>query len=143
MTEDQTPNQEEILKKLTNLRSVRAMGKELSIEILERITNNFNTVIEERMVEDESKRLEEESRKAKIEEYLEKLKGDGIDVTDLVGATPHAKIKQPRQAKPPKYKYTNSDGEEKTWTGQGRTPSAIQEQIDQGKSLEDFLISKS
>ncbi|MBE8570972.1 H-NS family nucleoid-associated regulatory protein, partial [Vibrio sp. OPT46] len=26
------------------------------------------------------------------------------------------------------------------WTGQGRTPSAIQEQLDAGKSLDEFLI---
>ncbi|HHJ3076472.1 TPA: H-NS family nucleoid-associated regulatory protein [Vibrio parahaemolyticus] len=143
MTDQQTQAQEDTLKKITNLRSVRAMSRELSIEILERITNNFTTVLEERKVEDEAKRQEEELRTAKIEEYLEKLKGDGIDVTDLIGFAPQVKTKQTRQSKPAKYKYTNADGEEKTWTGQGRTPSAIQEQLDQGKTLEDFLINKA
>jgi DNA-binding protein H-NS len=32
------------------------------------------------------------------------------------------------------------NGKEKTWTGQGRIPSAIQEQLDAGKNLDDFLI---
>ncbi|MBU2898297.1 H-NS histone family protein [Vibrio hepatarius] len=134
---------EDTLKKITNLRSARAMGRELSIEILVRITNNFSTVLEERKVEDEAKRQEEKLRTAKIEEYLKKLKGEGIDVTDLISFAPQEKVKQTRQSKPAKYKYTNADGEEKTWTGQGRTPSAIKEQLDQGKTLEDFLINKA
>ncbi|ELP5899915.1 H-NS histone family protein [Vibrio vulnificus] len=143
MTDQQTQSQEETLKKVTNLRSVRAMSRELSIEILERIANNFSTVLEERKEEDQAKHKEEKLRAAKIEEYIEKLKGDGIDISDLIGFDPHVKVKQTRKPKPAKYKYTNAHGEEKTWTGQGRTPSAIQVQLDQGKKIEDFLIDEA
>nr|AKN36324.1 DNA-binding protein H-NS [Vibrio tasmaniensis] len=31
---------------------------------------------------------------------------------------------------------------EKTWTGQGRTPSAIQTKLDAGQSIGDFLIKR-
>ncbi len=39
-----------------------------------------------------------------------------------------------------KYKYTDENGQEKNWTGQGRTPAPIKAAIDSGKSLDDFLI---
>uniref|UniRef100_UPI003977E581 H-NS family nucleoid-associated regulatory protein n=1 Tax=Salmonella TaxID=590 RepID=UPI003977E581 len=38
------------------------------------------------------------------------------------------------------YSFTDENGETKTWTGQGRTPKALAEQIAAGKSLDDFLI---
>ncbi|WP_313685399.1 H-NS family nucleoid-associated regulatory protein, partial [Pantoea sp.] len=41
---------------------------------------------------------------------------------------------------PAKYSYTDENGEEKSWTGQGRTPAAIKKALDAGKSLDSFLI---
>ncbi|MDV5393114.1 H-NS family nucleoid-associated regulatory protein [Shewanella xiamenensis] len=48
-------------------------------------------------------------------------------------------IKRERQPKPPKYAIT-VDGEQVTWTGQGRMPKPIKAAIDNGASLESFLI---
>lgn len=45
-----------------------------------------------------------------------------------------------RAPRPAKYKYVDEDGQEKNWTGQGRTPAVIKAAIDNGKSLDDFLI---
>ena len=45
-----------------------------------------------------------------------------------------------RAPRPAKYKYTDVDGSEKTWTGQGRTPVVIRDAIANGKTLEDFAI---
>ncbi|HHF8101288.1 TPA: H-NS family nucleoid-associated regulatory protein, partial [Escherichia coli] len=42
--------------------------------------------------------------------------------------------------RPAKYKYIDTDGSEKTWTGQGRTPRAIAAALEAGKTLEDFEI---
>ena len=47
--------------------------------------------------------------------------------------------KAKRAPRPAKYRYTE-DGQEKTWTGQGRMPKAIAEAIEGGKALENFLI---
>lgn len=71
------------------------------------------------------------------------LKVAGIDPRDLVGnattSTSAEKGKSKRAPRPAKYKY-QEDGQEKIWTGQGRMPKAIAEQIAQGKSLEQFAI---
>jgi DNA-binding protein H-NS len=39
----------------------------------------------------------------------------------------------------PKYQY-EENGVVKTWTGQGRTPKAIADQLTEGFDLSDFLI---
>ncbi|ENU0116236.1 H-NS family nucleoid-associated regulatory protein, partial [Escherichia coli] len=46
----------------------------------------------------------------------------------------------PRAPRPAKYKYTDENGNEQTWTGQGRTPKVIAAAIEAGKTLEDFAI---
>ncbi|MWL74780.1 H-NS histone family protein, partial [Escherichia coli] len=45
-----------------------------------------------------------------------------------------------RKVRAPKYRFTDADGQEKTWTGQGRTPKPISVALANGKSLDDFLI---
>ena len=45
-----------------------------------------------------------------------------------------------RLPRPAKYRFTDLNGETKTWTGQGRTPKPIAQALAAGKSLDDFLI---
>ena len=45
-----------------------------------------------------------------------------------------------REPRPAKYKYTDETGQERTWTGQGRTPRVIQKALDKGASLASFEI---
>lgn len=48
--------------------------------------------------------------------------------------------KAKREPRPAKYKYIDENGDEKTWTGQGRTPKAIAAALESGKTLEEFEI---
>ena len=41
-----------------------------------------------------------------------------------------------------KPKYRNPNNEEETWSGRGRQPLWLSEQLKVGKQLEDFLISQ-
>ncbi|HBW1451800.1 TPA: H-NS histone family protein, partial [Klebsiella pneumoniae] len=85
---------------------------------------------------------EQEQRQAKLEAFRQKLLEDGIDPAELllaVGST-KPKTKSTRTPRPAKYKYTDDNGNEQTWTGQGRTPKAIATAIEAGKTLEDFAI---
>ena len=69
------------------------------------------------------------------------MKADGINPEELLGnssAAHHALVK--RQPRPAKYKFTDVNGETKTWTGQGRTPKPIAQALAEGKILDDFLI---
>lgn len=68
------------------------------------------------------------------------LMNDGIDISELMDLPTETKTKAKRAPRPAKYQYTDENGEKKSWTGQGRTPSPIKKALDAGGSLDDFLI---
>lgn len=136
----------ELTKTLLNIRSLRAFGRELTLEQLEEALDKLTIVVEERREAEAEERAAREEKEAKLAEYASQIREQGINVEDLIaalageGSTKSNKPKQKRAPRPAKYKYVNEQGEEKTWTGQGRTPSAIQKQLDAGSKLDDFLI---
>ncbi len=75
-------------------------------------------------------------REKKLAEFQAMLARAGIEPAELLAATA-AKAK--RAPRPPKYRYVEN-GVEKTWTGQGRTPKFLAEQLELGRQLDDFLI---
>jgi len=135
----------ELTKTLLNIRSLRAFARELTVEQLEEALDKLNTVVAERKEAEEAERAAAAEQEAKLAAIAEQISKDGIDVDALISALAgesktKSKAKSKRAPRPPKYKYVDASGKEKTWTGQGRTPSAIQTQLDAGKSLDDFLI---
>ncbi|MEH0666241.1 H-NS histone family protein [Vibrio scophthalmi] len=133
----------ELTKTLLNIRSLRAAARELTLEQLEDALSKLTTVFTERKEEEEAQRAAAAEQEAKLAAIAEQISKEGIDIDALYSALAgetKTKTKSKRAPRPPKYKYVDASGETKTWTGQGRTPSAIQQQLDAGKSLEEFLI---
>ena len=132
----------EFLKVLLNIRSLRATCRELSLEQLEEALDKLSTIVAERQQDEAAARQAREEHQRKINEYSEMLKAAGIDPAELVNAvaTTSGKTEKTKRApRPAKYRYQDN-GAEKTWTGQGRMPSAIASAVAAGKSLEDFAI---
>ena len=134
----------DFLKTLMNIRSLRAVLRELSYEQLVEAKQKFDEIYAEREQQESKIRAESAERLQKLAEFTEMLKEAGIDPSELVGTAAPAKAdgsanKAKRAPRPAKYKYIE-DGQEKTWTGQGRMPKAIAEAVAAGKALEDFLI---
>ncbi|UUM29628.1 H-NS histone family protein [Vibrio japonicus] len=135
----------ELTKTLLNIRSLRAFSRELTLEQLEEALEKLTTVVVERQEAEEEERAARAEQEAKLAAIADQITKDGIDVDALISALAgdtktKSKSKAKRAPRPAKYKYVDANGDEKTWTGQGRTPSSIQEQLDAGKSLDDFLI---
>ncbi|MEN4833067.1 H-NS family nucleoid-associated regulatory protein [Pantoea vagans] len=134
----------EEFKVFSNIRTLRAQSREISLDILEEILEKMTSIVEEKRHEEESGMKEREERKVKLEAIREQLLADGIDPQELLGnygsSSTSAKQKSNRNPRPAKYKYTDENGNEKSWTGQGRTPKAIKSALDSGKKLEDFII---
>ncbi|EBF6500609.1 DNA-binding protein, partial [Salmonella enterica subsp. enterica serovar Typhimurium] len=57
----------EALKSLNNIRTLRAQGRELPLEILEELLEKLSVVVEERRQEESSKEAELKARLEKIE----------------------------------------------------------------------------
>lgn len=117
------------LKILSNVRTLRVLAREVDIEKLESLAEKLNSVISERKQEIALLQTEEKERLERIEKYKEILKKE----ESLLGKR---KSKRRKSApRPAKYKFTDAQGNEKTWTGQGRTPKELV-----GKDLNEYLI---
>lgn len=130
-----------MLHKLNNIRTLRAMAREFSIDVLEEMLEKFRIVTEEKRSEEESLRENMAEKQEKINSLLELMKAEGISPDELLGDTAaSAAAGKKRAARPAKYRFTDLNGEQKSWTGQGRMPKPIAQAIANGKSLDDFLI---
>ena len=132
----------EALKVLNNIRILRAQARETDLETLEEMLEKLSVIVDERREEEHAVLKEQEQRQAKLEAFRRKLLEDGIDPAELLSAvgSTKPKTKSTRTPRPAKYKYADDNGNEQTWTGQGRTPKAIVAAIEAGKTLEDFQI---
>ncbi|MDE1189244.1 MAG: H-NS family nucleoid-associated regulatory protein [Pantoea sp.] len=129
------------LKALNNIRTLRAQAREFPLSELEEMLEKLTIIVTERRDESQAEEAAVREKAEKLAKYRDLLLGDGIDPNELLGALQAAgKTRSKRAPRPAKYKYTDEDGQEKNWTGQGRTPAVIKAAIESGKSLDDFLI---
>ncbi|GAA0487687.1 MULTISPECIES: H-NS family nucleoid-associated regulatory protein [Tatumella] len=127
-------------KVLNNIRTLRAQARDLALSDLEEVLEKLTVVVNERREEIEAEQAQNREKEEKLTKYREMLLADGIDPNELLGSIEVSKKRVKRAPRPAKYKYTDENGETKSWTGQGRTPAAIKKALDEGKSLDDFLI---
>ncbi|MBT0717083.1 H-NS histone family protein [Rosenbergiella epipactidis] len=126
---------------LNNYRFLRTEARNFSLETLTDILDKFTAVVEERREEQASKSVQDAEHAKRVDKIREMMLSEGIDISELVQQTPPAKpSKQTREKRPAKYEYTDSLGIAHTWTGQGRTPAVIQKALNQGDTLDKFLI---
>lgn len=131
------------LKTLSNIRSLRVLSREVSLEQLESFAEKLAIVIEEKRESVKAQELENAKRIEGLNKYKDLLAKDGFSVEELaefLGSSVPERKREPRPARPAKYKFTDEFGNEKTWTGQGRTPLVLQKALAEGKTLADFEI---
>ncbi|XIY72844.1 DNA-binding protein StpA [Escherichia coli] len=131
-----------MLQSLNNIRTLRAMAREFSIDVLEEMLEKFRVVTKERREEEEQQQRELAERQEKISTWLELMKADGINPEELLGNSSAA---APRAGKNASRVRRNINSpmltvKLKPGYGQGRTPKPIAQALAEGKSLDDFLI---
>ncbi|MGU5817679.1 H-NS family histone-like protein [Aeromonas hydrophila] len=131
----------DFLKVLLNIRSLRSILHELTLEQLKEASEKIESVYLERVALVEKEQAAQAEHMNKIAEFQVMLAEAGIDPCELVGSRQVElvceKIKwAPRSAK---YRYVEN-GVEKTWTGQGRMPKYLVVQQSKGLQLDEFLI---
>ena len=129
----------ETLKTLSNIRSLRVLARETSLEQLETLLEKLTIVIEEKREDVKAQELEQAKFLESLNKYKEMLAQDGISADELASLLSNApverKSRKPISPRPAKYKFVDVNGNEKTWTGQGRTPRELV-----GKNLSEFEI---
>ncbi|ENU4011707.1 TPA: H-NS family nucleoid-associated regulatory protein [Citrobacter freundii] len=128
------------IKTLNNIRTLRAQARETDLATLEEMLGKLTAIVEDRRQEESLALQQNAERQAKIEALRAQLLEDGIDPSELLGNPKSSRPATVRALRPAKYKYIDENGDEKTWTGQGRTPKAIAAALEGGKALEDFAI---
>ena len=117
------------------------MSREFSIDVLEEMLEKLRIVTEEKRTQQQLAAQQQAEYQEKVNTWLELMRADGISPDDLVAdIQPSMAVGKKRQPRPAKYRYTDHNGAEKTWTGQGRMPKPIAQAVAQGKSLDSFLI---
>ncbi|MEA1064229.1 H-NS family nucleoid-associated regulatory protein [Apirhabdus apintestini] len=128
-----------ILQNINNIRTLRAMAREISTEILEEVLDKMRIVTEEKRAEQIELQRGLAEREEKMKHWLKMLEAEGIELNELLNPGEETVISK-RAVRPAKYQYIDLDGSPKTWTGQGRTPKAISLALKNGQTMDDFLI---
>lgn len=129
------------LLSFNNYRLLRAAARNFSLETLCDIVDKFTAIVEERREEQASEGAKAVEHAKRVDKIREMMLSEGIDISELMQQEKSVETAKKKRAKrPAKYEYTDSSGAHQTWTGQGRTPSIIQEALDNGEHLEKFLI---
>ncbi len=123
---------------LANPRRRDSILRRLDLEQLKQLTGACQNIQKERIEEENIRLRQLEERRKKAEEALAILKDDGLEPEDLIAVRERLAAKGP--GKIARYIYKDEFDGERTWTGQGRTPKPIQDAINNGGKLEDFLI---
>ena len=129
------------LLSLNNIRTLRAQARDTAVDVLEEMLDKFRVVVQEKQEEQQQLEAQQRDKAAKLEKYRELLASEGISLDELTTQSQTVtKTKAKRSPRPAKYTYVDEKGQTKYWTGQGRTPSVISKALDNGKSLDDFLL---
>ena len=128
-----------IKKTLLNIRLLRLHLRKLTIKQLEEALGIMTVVVEEARNKEKSELSKQHNKEAQIYAIANKIEQEGIELSALIDVLTKHNVRR-RTPRPPKFKYIDKSGAEKTWTGQGRTPNPIREQLEQGRSLSEFLI---
>jgi DNA-binding protein H-NS len=81
------------------------------------------------------------AEKAKLEERLRRIDGRRFEGTTIEGNTIEGRVRRPYPPVHPKYKNPRNPTE--IWSGRGKQPLWVREQLKAGKKLDQFLIAES
>ncbi len=104
------------LQNLNNIRTLRALARELSMDVLEEVLEKFRIVTEEKRSEQAELERQRAEQQDKINALLELMKADGISPSDLLGSDWRRRVsrRKKRKARAAKYRFIDANGEEKT-----------------------------
>lgn len=137
-----------IIKHMGSITSLRKFASQQNYDLLEAIRDKLTAVLDERREEEELRKLELqelEEKRLKALAYLEEigLSPDELKVSVFENEPKRKKKNKTDATRSPKYAHTDEHGKTHYWTGIGRTSNHFKKLLDEGHSLEEFLIEKN
>ncbi|HAF2404726.1 TPA: H-NS histone family protein [Salmonella enterica] len=137
-----------ILKHLGSITTLRKFARQQNIDLLEEVSTKFTAIIAERKEEEELRHMELqelEEKRLKALEYLESigLAPDELTISVFEKEPKRRKKSQSATLRNAKYAHTDEKGKTHYWTGIGRTSNHFKKLLDEGHTLEEFLIEKT
>lgn len=125
---------------LLNLHSLRMFARTLTPQQLEDIYRKLTIVVAESREYDSLLKKKQRIKEKQLRTITKRISDSGLAPDEVISALTN-QLPNKRKQRPPKYKYVDGWGKERTWTGQGRMPNTIQNAIKKGeKTLNDFSI---
>ncbi|MFA0011984.1 H-NS family nucleoid-associated regulatory protein [Vibrio lentus] len=134
---------QDIIKKLSNKRQANVFFKDTELTQLTRIIETLQSVKEEKELNAQIEAEAEEKERQELELIRTQILEKGLNFDKL--ASLMKPTKKPRKAqkshnKKPQTCYIFGDNQH--WNGKGETPQELQELLDEGFELSDFLQSE-
>lgn len=130
-----------MLHKLNNIRSLRALSREFSIDVLEEMLEKLRIVTEEKRTQQQQAAQQQAEYQEKVNTWLELMRADGISPDELVADIQAAKGgRQKANRARRNIVIPIILAQRKPGPDRGRMPKPIAEAVAQGKSLDSFLI---
>lgn len=124
----------EVHKFLANKKNITRLFKKYGSSYCEKLIDRFNDV-KKKIKEIEKLRLiEEEQIQDKLKKVSDYMLSIGLKPNDL-------KALKIRKEPTIKYQYIDENNNQLTWSGRGKIPRWLSKQLEQGKSLDDFLVN--
>ncbi len=131
------------IKELSSIRFLKSEFPDITSAQIDSVIDAFSRLKEKLVEAENAKKAKRENLVKAVEAFENNLAELGLTFSDA------AKFKQEggettvREKKviPPKYAYTDENGNSCTWTGRGRTPVAFAKLLESGRKAEEFLIA--
>lgn len=136
-----------VCRYLGNPRLLKSALKMMPLADIQQAHSLLETLYIELEEEEKKALAEAEALEAQRKEMLKLLEEKGWTLEQLLTpatatATAH-KPKKARVVKADKYAYPSRDGGTRYWSGYGRVPAELKALLDEGRTLEEFLVDKS
>lgn len=133
-------------KHLTGLTALRKFANTKDYEWLETVVGQLSSIVEEKREAFEFAKMEAEEREKERQKAIKLVEEMGFSVESLLEpiTVSTKKVKKAKKNTEPKYRFTDPiTGKVDTWTGVGRMKKGLQSLINNGRSLEEFLITST
>lgn len=124
-----------IQEELTAERTLKKFLKESDYTFLNMLNGRISSALADKKSEYDEQEKQRIERENKRMELMSLIEAEGFSLSDLIGS--EAPNTPPKRK--PKYEYIDG-GVKKYWSGVGRTPRFIQDELNKGNSLDSFLI---